>query len=195
MIEKKIIKAKKDEFATKEFIKKEIGKGKISAIKIERTPIGEKIIIFTSKPGLVIGKKGESIQNLTEVLKKKFNLENPKLEIMEIEKPEFDSQTIADEIAISLERFGPNSFKIISYRALEKVKRAGALGCEIILHGRLPSERAKKWRFFYGYLMKTGESAKLVDRAEAVAQTKPGTVGIKVAILSPNVKIPDKIEV
>ena len=195
MIEKKIIKAKKDEFATKEFIKKEIGKGKISSIKIERTPIGEKIIIRTSKPGLVIGKGGESIQDLTSVLKKKFNLENPKLEISEIEKPEFDSQTIADEIALSLERFGSNSFKIIAYRTLEKVKRAGALGCEIILSGKLPGEKARAWRFFYGYLMKTGESAKLVDRAKAVAQTKPGSVGVKVAILSPDVKLPDKIEV
>ena len=195
MIEKKIIKAKKDEFATKEFIKKEIGKGKLSSIRIERTPIGEKIIIRTSKPGLVIGKRGESIQDLTAVLKKKFNLENPKLEIEEIEKPEFDSQSVADEIAIGLERFGSNSFKLIAYRALEKVRRAGGMGCEIILRGKLPSERARKWRFFYGYLMKTGESAKLVDRAEAIAQTKPGTVGIKVAILSPDVKLPDKIEV
>lgn len=195
MIEKKIIKAKKDELATKEFIMREIGKGKISSIKIERTPIGEKIIISTAKPGLVIGKKGESIQNLTDVLKKKFNLENPKLEIAEIEKPEFDSQTVADEIAMSLERFGSKSFKIIAYRALEKVKRAGGLGCEIILSGKLPSERARAWRFFYGYLMKTGDTANLVDRAEAVAQTKPGTVGIKVAILSADVKLPDKIEI
>jgi len=195
MIEKKIITAKKNELATKEFIKKELGKGKISSIKIERTPIGEKIIIRTSKPGLVIGKRGESIQDLTAVLKKKFNLENPKLEISEIERPEFDSQTIADEIALSLERFGSNSFKIIAYRALEKVKRAGALGCEIILSGKLPSEKARAWRFYFGYLMKTGESSKLVDRSKAVAQTKPGTVGVKVAILSPDVKLPDQIEV
>ena len=195
MIEKKIIKSKKDELATKEFIMREIGKGKISSIKIERTPIGEKIIISTAKPGLVIGKKGESIQSLTDVLKKKFNLENPKLEIAEIEKPEFDSQTVADEIAMSLERFGSKSFKIIAYRALEKVKRAGGLGCEIILSGKLPSERARAWRFFYGYLMKTGDTANLVNRAAAVAQTKPGTVGIKVAILSSDVKLPDKIEV
>jgi len=195
MIEKKIIKAKKDELTTKEFIMREIGKGKISSIKIERTPIGEKIIISTAKPGLVIGKRGESIQSLTDVLKKKFNLENPKLDIAEIEKPEFDSQTVADEIAMSLERFGSKSFKIIAYRALEKVKRAGGLGCEIILSGKLPGERAKAWRFFYGYLMKTGDTANLVNRAKAVAQTKPGTVGIKVAILSSDVKLPDKIEV
>jgi small subunit ribosomal protein S3 len=195
MIEKKFIKAKKDEFATKEFIKAHLGKGKISSIKIERTPIGEKIIISTSKPGLIIGRRGESIQDLTTVLKKKFNLENPKLEIAEIEKPEFDAQTAADQIALSLERFGPNSFKIIAYRALEAIKKAGALGCEILLSGRLPSERARSWRFSFGYLMKTGETAKLVNRAQATAKTKPGIVGIKVAILPLGVVMPDKIEV
>jgi len=194
MIERKFIKGKKSEYAIKEFIKKEIGKGKISAIKIERTPIGEKIIIRTSKPGLVIGSRGESIHNLTDILKKQFNLENPKLEIAEIENPDFDSQSVADQIAISLERFGPNSFKLIAYRALERIMRAGALGCEIILSGRLPSEKARTWRFYKGYLMKTGESVKLVDRAMATAQTKPGTVGIKVAILPAGVKLPDKIE-
>ena len=195
MIEKKFIKAKKDEFAIKEFVKKEIGKGKISGIKIERTPIGEKIIIITSKPGLVIGRRGESIQDLTTVLKKKFNLENPKLEISEIERPEFDAQTVADQIAMALERFGSNSFKIIAYKAIDRIKRAGALGCEIILNGKLPSEKARKWRFYFGYLMKTGEPVNLVNRAEAVAQTKPGTVGIKVAILPLGAKMPDKIEV
>ena len=107
-----------------EFIKTEIGKGKISSIKIERTPIGEKIIVKTSRPGLVIGRKGEAIQSLTAVLKEKFKLENPKLEILEIEKPEFDAQTAADQIAMSLERFGPNSFKIIAYRTLERIKKA-----------------------------------------------------------------------
>ncbi|MEM2956078.1 MAG: 30S ribosomal protein S3 [Candidatus Pacearchaeota archaeon] len=195
MIEKKVIKAKKDEFAIKEFVKEEIGKGKISSIKIERMPIGEKIIIKTSKPGLVIGKRGESIQDLTNILKKKFNLENPKLEITEIERPEFDAQSVADEIALALERFGSNSFKIIAYKVMEKIKKAGALGCEIILSGKLPSEKARTWCFSFGYLMRSGESAKLVDRARAVAQTKPGVIGIKVSILPPNVKIPDKIEV
>ncbi len=195
MIEKKFIKAKKDELALKEFVKKSIGKGKISNIKIERTPIGEKIILVTSKPGLVIGRRGESIQDLTTVLKTKFNLENPKLEISEIEKPEFDAQTVADSIAMSLERFGPNSFKIIAYKALERIKKSGALGCEIHLSGRLPSEKARSWRFHFGYLKKTGDVVKLVNKAEAVAQTRPGTVGIKVAILPPDVNIPDKIVV
>jgi len=195
MIEKKFIKSKKDELAIKEFIKENIGKGKLSSIKIERTPIGEKIIIYTSKPGLIIGRRGESIQDLTTVLKKKFSLENPKLEIMEIQNPEFDAQTVADNIALSLERFGSDSFKIIAYRALERIKKAGALGCEIILSGKLPSEKARSWRFYFGYLNKTGETKSLVNSAAAVAKTKPGTVGVKVRIMPPDVILPDRIEI
>jgi ribosomal protein S3 len=55
------------------------------------------------------------------------------------------------------------------------------------------SSRAKTWRFSQGYLKKTGDSAKVVDRAQARAETKPGTVGIKVSILSPHAELKDKI--
>jgi len=195
MEEKKFVQLKKDEYGVKEFIKKELGKGKMSSIKIEYTPIGEKIIITTNKPGFVIGRKGERITELTTVLKKKFNLENPHIEIQEIEKPEFDAQNIADEIATALERFGSLRFKVIAYRTLERIVKAGALGVEIRLSGKLPSERARTWRFAYGYLKKAGNTANIVNRAEAKANLISGTVGIKVAILPPNVKIHDQIDI
>jgi len=195
MEEKKFVQLKKDEYGVKEFIKKELGKGKMSSIRIEYTPIGEKIIITTNKPGFVIGRKGERITELTTVLKKKFNLENPHIEIQEIEKPEFDAQNIADEIATALERFGSLRFKVIAYRTLEKIVKAGALGVEIRLSGKLPSERARTWRFAYGYLKKAGNTANIVNRAEAKANLISGTVGIKVAILPPNVKIHDQIDI
>ena len=79
MIEKKFIELKKNEFALKEFAKESLGKGRISSVKIERTPVGEKISIRTAKPGLIIGRKGERIAELTENLKKRFGLENPYL--------------------------------------------------------------------------------------------------------------------
>ena len=196
MIEKKFIEMKKNEYSIKEFIKQELGKGKISSVKIERTPIGERIILFTSRPGVIIGRKGESIQKLTDILKKQFRMENPKIEIAEIEKVDFDAQTIADQIALSLERFGSSSFKIISYKFMERIKRAGALGAEIILSGKLPSAKARSWRFTFGYLNKTGDPAiKLVNRAKAVAKTKPGIVGIKVSIMPSDAKIMDKITI
>ncbi|MEM4326102.1 MAG: 30S ribosomal protein S3 [Candidatus Pacearchaeota archaeon] len=193
MEEKNIIKFKKNEFFMKEYIKKFLGKGKVSKIRVEYTPIGEKIIISTSKPGLIIGRQGEKIEELTRLLKEKINLENPHIEIEEIKKPELDAQIMADEIALSLEKFGPLKFKIIAYKALQKIMEAGALGTEIRLSGRLPSERAKSWRFSQGYLKKTGEGAKIVDRAMAIAQTKPGVVGVKVSILLPEAAAKEKI--
>ncbi len=195
MEERKAISLKKEEFSIKEYIRNFLGKGKVSKVRIEYTPVGEKVIISTNKPGMVIGRKGEKIEKISEGLKKGFKLENLHVEIDEIISPEFDAQLMADEIAIALERFGPLKFKVIAYKNLRRIIDAGALGVEIRLNGKLPGKRAKKWRFAQGYLKKTGDSAKIVDRAKARAETKPGTVGIKVAILSPNVQIKDKIEV
>lgn len=195
MEEKNIIKFKKEEFAIREYVRNSLGKGKVSKVKIEYTPVGEKIIISTNRPGLIIGRGGEKIDELTKILKSKFNLENPHIEIDEIRNAEFDAQIMADEIALSLERFGPLKFKVIAYKTLQRIMNAGALGTEIRLSGKLPSSRAKTWRFAQGYLKKTGDSAKVVDRAQAVAQTRPGTVGVKVSILSPDADLKDKIDV
>ncbi len=193
MEERHIVKFKKDEFAIKEYIKSVLGKGKISKVKIEYTPVGEKVIVSTNKPGLVIGKRGEKIDELTDILKTKFKLENPRIEIDEITQPEFDAQIVADEIALGLERMGPLKFKVIAYRSLQRIMNAGALGAEIVLGGKLPSARAKTWRFSQGYLKKIGDTAKVVDRAKSRAETKPGTVGVKVSILSPYAILTDKI--
>jgi len=194
MIERKFISAKKTEYAIKEFVKKQLGKGKVSNIQIERTPIGERIIVYTSKPGLVIGRRGETINETTIVLKKQFKLENPKIEIAEIPDIEFDAQTVADRIAMAIERFGPSTFKMRAYRELERLKKEGALGVEIVLGGKLPGERAKSWRFAFGYLKKTGETD-IVNKAQATAKTIPGVVGIKVMIVPKGAIIPDKIEI
>ena len=195
MEEKNVVKFKKEEFAVREYIKTSLGKGKVSRVKIEYTPVGEKIIISTNRPGLVIGRKGERIAELTNVLKNHFKLENPHIEIDEIMNPEYDSQIMADQIALGLEKFGPLKFKVIAYKALQKIMNAGALGVEIRLSGKLPSSRAKSWRFAQGYLKKTGDSAKVVDRAQSIAMTRPGVVGVKVEILSPTAELKDKIEV
>jgi len=195
MEERKFIRLKKEEFGIKEYIKRNLGKGKISNLDIEYTPVGEKIIVSTSRPGLVIGRKGEKIQELTRVLRDKFKLENPHIEIDEIKNPLFDAQLVADEIALALERMGNLKFKVIAYRKLQEIMKAGALGCELRLTGKLPSERAKSWRFAEGYLKKAGEPSKEIDRAQATGLTKTGIIGVKVAIMSPDAKIYDRIDI
>ena len=76
-----------------------------------------------------------------------------------------------------------------------RVMNAGALGVEIRLSGKLPSDRAKSWRFAMGYLKKVGDSAKVVRRASSTALTKLGISGIKVGILPPDAKIHDRIDI
>jgi small subunit ribosomal protein S3 len=195
MEERKFIRLKKEEYGIKEYIKRDLGKGKISKLDIEYTPLGEKIIVSTSRPGLVIGRKGEKIGELTRVLKTRFKLENPHIEIAEIKDPLFDAQLVADEIALALERMGNLRFKVIAYRKLQEIMNAGALGCELRLTGKLPSERAKSWRFAEGYLKKAGEPSKEIDRAQSTGLTKSGIIGIKVAIMAPDARIYDKIDI
>ncbi len=195
MDDKKFVTFKKEELGVREYIKKELGKGKVSDVTIEYTPVGEKIVVATSRPGLVIGKRGEKIDELTNVLKRRFHLDNPHIKILEITQPLLDAQLVADEIAVMLERQGSLKFKVIAYKMLQQIIKSGALGAEIVLSGKLPSDRARRWRFSQGYLKKTGDPAKVVLCAQSQATTMPGVVGVQIRILPPDAKIHDQINV
>jgi small subunit ribosomal protein S3 len=195
MEEKRFVTFKKDELRVREYIKNTLGKGRISQVNIEYTPVGEKIKVHTSRPGLVIGRKGEKIEELTRVLKRRFKLDNPHIEIVEITEPLLDAQLVADEIAVLLERRGSLKFKVIAYRMLTQIIKAGAIGIELVLSGKLPSDRARRWRFTHGYLKKTGEPAKVVDRAMSQGTTQQGVVGVQVSILRPDAPLHDQINV
>jgi len=196
MIERKFIAEKLKELKIQEFISETLKNVGHSHTKLIRTPLGEKVVIYASRPGLVVGRKGENIKKLTNTLKKKFNLENPQIEISEVDKPNLDSQIVAERIASTIERFGIQKFKAIGHKTMMDVMGAGALGIEILISGKVPSQRAKTWRFYSGYLKKCGNIAtEGVKRAEAVAIMKTGAIGIRVAIMTPDVKLPDDIQV
>lgn len=195
MIERKFVAEKLRELEVEEYIAKEIGKDKYSYLQIKRTPLGEKITIYTSKPGFIVGKKGETIKKMTYVLKNKFKMENPQVEVAEFDNPDLDAKSMADYIAGSLEKFGANRFKSIGYKALQRIMDAGAIGAEVVISGRgVPSQRAKSWRFYAGLLKKSGDiSESKVLKAITSANLKSGTVGIKVSIMTPDTVLPDKI--
>ena len=196
MIERKFVAEKMKEFLVDSYLFKEMGAGKYSSFEIKRTPLGEKIIIYTSRPGLIVGKKGENIKRLTRILKSKFHMENPQIEVAEITNPSLDGQTMAEQIVSTMERFGPRRFKSVGYKTLQRIIDAGAMGAEIIISGRgLPGSRAKSWRFYSGYLKKSGDVAVSgIDYGKCTANLKSGSVGVKVKILPPTVILPDKIE-
>ncbi len=195
MIQRKLIEQKIKEFQIQEFIKQNLKQVGLSHSKLQMTPLGEKIVIFASRPGLIVGRKGQSIKKLTNMLKKKFNLENPQIEINEVENLGLDPDIVAERISNSLERFGSMRFKGIGHKVMEDVMNSGALGVEILLSGKIPSSRAKRWRFYQGYIKKSGDIAlKAVKKAYTTAELKTGTIGIQVRIMSPDVRLPDDIK-
>jgi small subunit ribosomal protein S3 len=194
MIERKIVSQKVKEFEIEEYMRDNLKKCAYSHTKLQRTPLGEKVIIFSSRPGLIVGKQGANIKKLTLDLKKKFNLENPQIEISEIENPDLDPSIIAERISNSLEMYGISRFKGIGHKTMTDVMNSGALGVEILISGKIPSDRAKKWRFYQGYLKKSGDIA--VDGvlvAYTTAELKTGTIGIQVRIMPSNVTLPDNV--
>lgn len=196
MIERKFVSDKLREFQVQEYVASTLEKSGHSRVEIKRTPLGEKIIVYTTRPGLIVGRKGENVKKLTAVLKKKFNMENPQIEIGEIENPMLDAFAVADQIANTFERFGTKRFKFVGYNTLTKIIEAGALGAEIVISGKVPSSRAKSWRFSIGYLKKSGDIAEnFMLHAKVVAKLKTGIIGIKVSILPPSVVLPDRIKI
>lgn len=194
MIETKFIKDIVREFQIQEYIADTLRNVGFSHSKVHKTPLGEKVIIYASRPGLVVGRKGENIQKLTQSLKSRFKLENPQIEIIEVEYPNLDAFIVAEKISSSLERFGLSKFKGIGHKAMFDVMNAGARGIEILISGKIPSARAKRWRFYQGYLKKSGDVAITgIRKAYAQAHLKTGVVGIQVRIMPPDLKMPDTV--
>lgn len=196
MIERKFVAQRIREFEINEYLEQNLDNVGLSHTKMMKTPLGEKIIVYTSRPGLIVGRKGQNIKLLTKNLKKRFQLENPQIEISEIENPNLEAKIVAERIVDSLERFGLQKFKAIGHKVMSDVMNSGALGIEIKISGKVPSDRAKSWRFYQGYLKKCGEIAiEGVRKANLQAHLKTGIIGVKVSIMPPDLKLPDDISI
>lgn len=196
MIERKFVAQNIKEYEIKQYLFKELSRVGLSDVKLQRTPLGEKIVVSASRPGLVVGKGGSNITRLTKELKVKFKLENPQIEIEEVLDPRGDASITAEMIANSLEKYGSARFKGVGHKALGTVMASGALGVEILISGKIPSSRAKTWRFYMGYLKKCGDiSVSGVYKSQQIARLKSGVVGIQVTIMPGTTVLPDKISV
>ncbi len=144
---------------------------------------------------MAIGKGGQTINQLTEEIGKKFGIENPQIEIQEIQRPELNAQVQVDKIVALLER--GYSWRSISFRTVQDIMRAGAQGAELILSGKLAGKggRKRRTRIAQGYMKKVGDQVKLVDFAKASAYPKPGAIGIKLRIIHPEIVFPDKASI
>lgn len=174
------------------FLSKEIAKAGFSRVEIQKTPVITRITVYVLNPGRVIGKGGKTIDALTEQTKEKFKMKNPQISIIEVENRMLEPLLVARDIAQKLER-GINFRKVLQIM-LRSIMENGALGAEIIIGGKLvpKNARAKSIRKRVGYIPKAGEVTSLVREGSATALPKYGAIGIKVRIVPPGTKFPDR---
>ncbi|MEM3609159.1 MAG: 30S ribosomal protein S3 [Candidatus Bathyarchaeia archaeon] len=177
-----------------EFLQKKLERAGYGGVTISKTPLGTHIVIYAMRPGLVIGRGGETIRELANILEENFKVSNPQISVSEIEVPELNAYVVASRVAAALQR-GVH-FRRAGFWALNQVMEAGALGAEIIISGKLRTERARYEKFRAGYLPKCGDPAlKYMRKAEVHVQLKPGIFGVRVRIMPPDAKFPDKLEI
>jgi len=177
-----------------EFLRNEFEKAGYGGVDIAKTPLGTHIVVYAMRPGLIIGRGGETIKELATVLEQKFQLPNPQISVAEIEVPEINAYVIASRVTSALKR-GVH-FRRAGFWALQQVMEAGALGAEIIISGKLRTERARFEKFREGYLPKSGEPAlRYLRKAELSVQLKPGIFGIKVRIMPSDATFPDQVQI
>jgi small subunit ribosomal protein S3 len=187
-IEESIRKAEIDDF-----LEQELRRSGFGGAEITKTPLGTRIIIYAMKPGMVIGRRGSNIRNLSRMLEEKYKLFNPQIAVSEIEVPELNPRIMASRIAEALQR-GVH-FRRSGFWALNQIMNVGAMGCEIIIKGKLTTQRHRYEKYRQGYMPRAGNPAlENVKKATTSVKTRPGIIGITVRIVPPDAIFPDHEE-
>ena len=178
----------------KEYLMKEVSRAGFGGLEVQRTPLGTRVLLTTERPGLVIGRRGQTIKNLTTVIEERFGFENPQIEVQEVKDVSLNAQIMAEKLAFSLERGW--HFRRAGHATLRRVMDAGARGCYIILAGKLSGQRHRTEKFKEGNIKFCGDTkAQFIEHGYAVAKLKMGVIGVTVEIMVKDAKMPADITV
>jgi small subunit ribosomal protein S3 len=161
-------------------------------VDVQKTPIGTRITLYVTRPGLVIGRKGIGIRDITTKLEQKFALTNPQISVLEVPIPELNPKIMCNRIAQLIER--GTAFRRACLWTINTINNAGALGVEVTVAGKLRSERAHFEKHSAGIMPKSGDVAeKVVKVGITPVLTKMGLMGIQLRIALKN-EIPQEFE-
>ncbi|MFC7134234.1 MULTISPECIES: 30S ribosomal protein S3 [Salinibaculum] len=177
-----------------EFFQKELGRAGYGGMEVAKTPMGTQIVLKAEKPGMVIGKGGKNIRKITNTLETEFDLDDPQVDVQEVDEPDLNARIVADRLANALERGW--YFRKAGHTTIDRIMEAGALGAEIVLSGKVTGARSRVEKFNRGYIKHNGEPAEeIVDHGIGTAVMKLGTIGVQVKIIPPNAELPDDFEI
>ena len=178
----------------KEYIMKETEKAGFGGLDIQRTPMGTRITLVAERPGMIIGQRGASIKDLTDVVENRFKFDNPQIEVQEDSNPNLNPHIMAQKLASAIERGW--HFRRAGHSTVRRIMESGARGCQVIISGKLTGERHRTEKFREGHIKYCGEpKMTFMKMGFAVAKKKPGIIGIKVQIMWPDARLPDEIRI
>jgi small subunit ribosomal protein S3 len=178
----------------KEYIRHETERAGFGGLDIQRTPMGTRIILTAERPGMIIGRKGGTIKELTENIETRFHFDNPRIEVQEDPDPALNPHIMAQKLASALERGW--HFRRAGHSTVQRIMDAGARGCQVVISGKLTGERHRTEKFREGHVKYCGETKKQwMHDGFAVAKKKPGVIGIKVQIMDKNARLPDEVKI
>jgi small subunit ribosomal protein S3 len=188
----RLIEEQFNRYQVMKFLEKRLDRAGLAKVDIQRTPIVTRITLEVTNPARIIGKKGKLINELTEIIKKEFSIDNPQISVVEVQEPFLEARMVAKRTAKYIE-IGKKVRAVLNYMLKEMIK-AGALGAEIVASGKIGAKgaKAKSLRVSAGYIPKAGEPARLVKEAHLNANTKSGVIGVLVRLVPPGTKFPDK---
>jgi small subunit ribosomal protein S3 len=161
-------------------------------VDVQKTPIGTRLTLYVTRPGLVIGRKGTGIKDLTARLEQNFGLTNPQISVLEVPVPELNPKIMSNRIAQLIER--GTAFRRASLWTINTIMNSGALGVEVSVAGKLRSERAHFEKHSAGIIPKSGDVAeKVVKVGVSHVLTKMGLMGIQLRIALKN-EVPQEFE-
>jgi len=192
-VERKFVAEGARKARVEKYLVKELKRAGYGGMDLQRTPLGTQVTIFAEKPGIVIGKGGKVVRQLTQDLANDFGVESPQIEVQQVPNPSFNAQIMAERLANALERGW--YFRKAGSSIIRRVMESGALGCEVIIAGKLTGARARVQKFTEGYIKHSGEPVNtIVEKGFAVAIKKLGVIGVQVRIIPPDSKLPDHFE-
>jgi small subunit ribosomal protein S3 len=192
--ERKVIQEATRRVLLKDYLVQESARAGFGGLDIQRTPMGTRVTLICERPGILIGRRGELIKQLTQDIQSRFALDNPQIEVQEERQPSLNAQLMAEKLAATLERGW--HFRRAGHSTVRRIMEAGARGCQVILSGKLTGERHRTERFKAGTIKYCGEGVHLfIQKGFYQARLKPGVIGVNVWIMRPSARLPDEIRV
>ena len=187
---KNVIKDNYNMVLLKDYLRAKIKDAGFSNAEVSKTPTGTRVVLHVTRPGIVIGRKGTGIKDLTEKLESDFGLKNPQIAVEEITKPELSPEVMCNRMASHLER--GTAFRRATMWTIQQIMEGGAMGVEITISGKLRGDRSAFEKHRQGILPRAGHHADVIVSEDiAHVETAMGLIGVRIRIAKKEKLIPE----